>query len=397
MPRKPDARDGLKWGEGSIRSRARAGGTETHQARWLEQDGAATRLRSKSFATLAEAEDHLRSVLRAKEEGRYRPPSTWSVAELVRDYIDRALAAGRITERTALTYRKRAVSMIDPTIGKRRVEQLVPLDVQRWIDGLTRGGFAPSTVHAAVAVLMGTLREAALLGVTDRHLGQGVRRPALGRPDATAWTADEVRTILNAVDGEPRFGALYWVAITTGLRPGELRAVKWQDVNLETGVLTVRRTITKDVDGHEVIADRTKGKTTRAVALAKPVVDRLRRHKTIQTERRLAAETWQDHGLVFDRGDGHWMYASHWDRFHRQLCGSTGVPLIRLHDIRHTSASLELEQGTHPRIVSERLGHKTVAMTLDRYSHVSAALQRSAADALAERLVGDHEAKSVAK
>ena len=356
------ARDGLKWGEGSIEERTR-GDAVVFLARWLEPDGIAVRRRSKQFATRAEAEDHLRSVLRAKEEGRYRVPSRMTVAELVADYVGRAAAAGRITERTALTYRKRAASMIDPTIGKKRLDALTPLDVQRWIDGLTRAKFAPSTVHAAVAVLMGALREAALLGITDRHLGQGVRRPAIGRPRADTWTADEARRVVRAVADDPIYGALYRVAIATGLRPGELRALKWIDINLDSGILTVRRTVTKDGEGHEILAERTKSKGVRAVALAAPVVEALRRHKTKQAERRLAAERWTDLGLVFDRGDGHWLFQSQWQRFHRKVCAKAGVPYIRHHDLRHTSASLELETGAHPKIVADRLGHSTIAMT----------------------------------
>lgn len=383
-------REGLKWGEGTIEARPR-GDQVFFMARWLEHDLGSTKRRSKQFATRAEAEDHLRGVLRAKQDGRYAAPLQMTVSELVADYVDRAAEAGRITSRTALTYRKRATSMIEPTIGKRRLEALTPLDVQRWIDGLTRAKFAPSTIHAAVAVLMGALREAALLGITDRHLGQGIRRPAIGRPHADTWSAEDVRLVVKAVKDDPIYGALYRVAIATGLRPGELRALKWVDINLQTGILTVRRTASKDEEGREILVERTKSKSVRAVALSAPVVDALKRHKVQQAERRLRAETWHDLGLVFDRGDGHWLYQSQWQRFQKSLCARIGVPYIRHHDLRHTSATLELETGTHPKVVADRLGHATIAMTLDRYSHVSAALQRQAADVLAARLFGDEE------
>jgi integrase len=238
---------------------------------------------------------------------------------------------------------------------------------------------------------MGALREAALLGITDRHLGQGVRRPKIGEQTSATWTAEEAKTALRAVRDDPIFGALYHVAIATGLRPGELRALMWEDVNLDAGLITVRRTITKDEEGAEIIAPRTKSKRSRAVAISPATVARLKWHRARQHERQLAHDDWQAMGLVFDRGDGHWLYTSHWQRAHRDLCQRAGVPTIRFHDLRHTSASLELAAGTHPKVVADRLGHTSIEMTINRYSHVTAELQRSAADAFAERYLDDED------
>lgn len=376
-----------QWGEGTITERPRADGTTAFLARWLDTSGISPKERAKTFPSRDAAEDFLKETHRAKRDGRLRSPATMTVSELVAEYIDRA--SSRISERTVLTYQDRAATMIAPTIGRRKLDTITPLDVQRWIDQLGKQAFAPSTIHAAVAVLMGALREAALLGITDRHLGQGIRRPSIGRPVTATWTEAEVKRVLKAVRDDARFGALYHVAIATGLRPGELRALKWADVDLESGAIHVRRTISKDAHGSEIIADRTKSKTSRAVAISPAIVARLKWHRARQRERQLQHESWQTLDLVFDRGDGHWLYQSHWQKFHRALCERVGVSVIRAHDLRHTSASLELETGTHPKIVSDRLGHSTIAMTMDRYSHVSVALQRSAANALSDRLMDD--------
>lgn len=380
--------DGLKRGEGGIRERLRADGSLSFQARWWDVvPGHEPVLRSKTFLSRDEAEDHLRTVLRTKRDDRYRSPSAMTVSDLVSEYIDRA--SSRITERTKMTYTRRAASMIDPTIGKRKLDSVTPLDIQRWIDSLSRTGFKPSTIHAAVAVLMGALREAALLGITDRHLGTGIRRPSIRHTERTTWTEAEVKAVLRAVRGDLRFDALYHVAIATGMRPGELRALQWADVDLGAGMIRVRRTITRGTDRSELSVIRTKTGTGRAVALSPSIVERLRWHKVRQKERQLAHEHWQKLDLVFDRGDGHWIYASHWQRYQIEMCERAGVPVIRLHDIRHTSASLELAAGTHPKIVAERLGHANIQITLDLYSHVSPDLQRHAAQALSDRLFDD--------
>ena len=379
---------GLRFGEGGVRERIRRDGAVTYQARWWDADVRATPvLRSKTFATRDDAEDFLRTVVRAKKADTYRSPSMMTVTDLVREYIDRS--GSRISERTMLTYRKRASAMIEPTIGKRKLESIKPLDIQRWIDAMGRLGFKPSTIHSAVAVLMGALREAALLGITERHLGVGIRRPTIRRAEATIWSEQDVRKVVSALESDLIFDCLYRVAIATGMRPGELRALNWADVDLDRGIIRVRRTITKDIDGHEIIAMRTKTNAGRAIALAPAVVSRLRWHRARQHERQLAHDAWQPMGLVFDRGDGHWLYQSQWLRYHIDLCERAVVPRIRHHDLRHSCASLLMSQNVHPKVVSEMLGHANVAITLDLYSHSNPTLQRNAANALAERLFED--------
>jgi integrase len=122
------------------------------------------------------------------------------------------------------------------------------------------------------------------------------------------------------------FGALYTVALATDMRPVELRALQWKNVDLERGIIQGRATISRDEDQSEQIVARTKRGPGRAVAIGEAVVHKLRWHKAGQAERRLAPSDWQDHGLVFDRGDGHWLYQSQWLRRHKDLCEQADVP-----------------------------------------------------------------------
>lgn len=374
---------------GLIRTRTRADGSTAYRAVWDAKVDGVWRQVSRTFDTLEAAQTHLRGIAQAKREGRYRGPSQVTVLELVTDYIERAGDSGRISERTVLTYRARAASMIAPTIGKRKLDTIAPLDVQRWIDGLVKQKFSASTIHAAIAVLMGALREAALLGVTDRHLGQGVRRPTIGRQTSDTWDEHEVRRVLKAVRDDITYGAFYVVAIATGMRPGELRAVKWADVDLDAGLILVRRTLTKDLDGREIIADRTKSKTSRGIAVAPAVVERLRWHRARQHERRLACASWQSLDLVFDRGNGGILPLTSWQKFHRALCQRVDVRPIRLHDLRHTAATLMVLGNVHPKIISNILGHHSIDITMDRYSHPTVEDQRGATAKLSNILFDD--------
>lgn len=368
-------RDGLKWGEGGIKERPRKDGTIAYQAKWITADGLHTVEHARTFNTREDAEDHLRTIHRKKLSGRYQPPSKRTVNELVDDYIERA--ASRVSERTVLTYRLRAERMIAPTIGKRTVDAVTPLDVQRWIDDLGKR-FKPSTVHAAVAVIMGAFREAAVLGITESHLGQGIRRPTIGKSEATVWTEDEARRVLQSIKDDETYGALYCLELYAGLRPGELRALKWADVDLVKGELTVRRTISRTVEGEEVIVDRTKTNQVRVIPLDAALVARLKWHKARQNERYLRSEAWRQQGVVFDGGDGHFLYQGPWQRWHQRMCARLGVPAIRAHDLRHTAITLMVEAGIHPKVIADIAGHASIDITMDRYSHPSQEHQRRA-------------------
>lgn len=374
---------GQAWGEGTIRERTNRDGVISYQARYWEViPGRVPKQRSKTFPTRDGAEDFLRETMRAKRDDKYRSPSSMTLSDLITEHIDRS--STRLSARTVLTYRQRQRKMIDPTIGTRRLTALTPLDLQRWIDGLSRQKFSPSTIHAAVAVVMSALREAALLGITDRHLGTGIRRPSLGKPRSTTWTEAQVKQVLAATRDDELYGALYHVAIVTGMRPGELRALMWDCVDLDRGVIIVRRTITRNEAGEEIIGGDTKTGKDRVIAIAASVVARLKWHRARQRERQLASERWEKMNLVFDSGSGHWLWQSAIKRYQDDLCERLEIPKIRLHDIRHTTATLLVEQNIHAKVISDILGHSSIDITMDRYSHPSTEVQRLALNRLSD-------------
>lgn len=375
--------DGLMWGEGTIVDR----GGGRIQARWVERQPDGTRKRrARTFHSLDEAEDHLRKLFRDKRDGRYVPPSEATVADLIGDWLTRGRS--RWTPSTQATYRQRAETHVLPELGHLRAETLTTPRIQRWIDGMIRAGFDASTIDTAYRVLNGALREAVQIGIIPSNPAAAAKRPPVEIKEAPTWSAAEVEAVRRVVHDDPFWHALYRVALTTGLRPGELRALRWADVDLPNGLLTVRRTITKNADGHVVIGNVTKTRRSRRVVLSAPVVRALTEWRKAQITRRLAAETWHDEDLVFDRGDGRFLPLTTWQKKHEAIIAAAGVRRITLHQLRHSYATLELEAGTHPKIVQERLGHRSIQTTLDRYSHVSLDLQRAAAEALDERIFG---------
>jgi integrase len=382
-PRTPPARTRLARGDGWIVRRTTAAGEARYLARWREPGGAT---RARTFATEAAAEAHLRDLADAR--GADPPPADrLTVADLIDAYLARA--ASRWAPGTLGTNRSRARALVLPDLGEARALDLTPPRVQAWIDRLVRRGLAAETVVGARRLLSGACREAVALGVLPRDPVAGTRPPGVKRPPVAVWTADEVRAVLAAVARDPMLDAAYRVSLSTGVRPGELLVLRWSDLDLDGAVLHVRRTLTIDEHTRETVGETTKGKRARAIALQPSTVAALRAWRTAQLTRRLAARSWHDPDLLLTDGGGRRFRRETWAAIHDRVIAKAGVRDIVPHGLRHTYATLELAAGTHPKIVADRLGHSSVQMTLDRYTHSSLDLQRTAMEALERSLFGD--------
>jgi integrase len=189
-----------------------------------------------------------------------------------------------------------------------------------------------------------------------------------------ALSPEQARHVLALAEDDP-LEALWRLAITCGLRQGELLALRWSDVDLDRGTLSVVATLEQWRDGVPVIAEPKTARSRRQVELGEAAVEALRRHR----------QRNPGIGFVFTRPDGRPlsrpMVGGAW-RSHRLRA----VPAVRFHDLRHTAATLMLSRGVHPKIVSEMLGHSTVAITLDLYSHVTPTMQREAASVMNDLL-----------
>jgi integrase len=222
-----------------------------------------------------------------------------------------------------------------------------------------------------------------------------VSTPRVTRREVPALTPASARILLDAARGD-RLEALYSVALALGLRQGEALGLKWADINLETGVLRVRRASQRvPHEGTQLVETKTE-RSRRTLVMPQIVVNALCAHRGRQAVERLAAgERWVGLDLVFpsERGtlaDG--PNVTH--RFHK-LLKRAGMPAMRFHDLRHACASLLLVQGVHPRVVMETLGHSQISLTMNTYSHVLPALQRDAAEKM-EAILGFDQRESSA-
>lgn len=369
----------LRHGEGSVSRYALADGTERWRARWYDRG----RVRSRSFATESDANDHLIQVATNVRLGRHIPTSMLTIEEACNRYIKRN--AERWTTNTLASYRQVARSHVYPHIGKVRVGDLTTSRVQDWIDLLVRKKLAASTVSNANLIVRGTFADLVRMDEVQRNPCIGVRLPSRKKPKRIIWNEDQMAAaIKHAADISLQTEVLYRVALTTGIRPGELRALMWKDIDFKRGTIRVERSVTRDERFRTILGSDTKTHQARTVAAPVSTMHALKLYRAEQVERRLSSPRWNDTDLVFDRGNGHLVAQQSIQNRHVRVCKAAGIPQCRMHDLRHACATALLRNGVSAKVVADLLGHANIAVTLDIYSHTDIGMQRAATDILGE-------------
>jgi integrase len=245
------------------------------------------------------------------------------------------------------------------------------------------GGLSPRSVRYIHTIVHRALKDAVKWGRLVRNPAEAADPPkAAGRPESITWTADQLRSFLEATRGS-RYWAAYLLLATTGLRRGEALGLRWSDLDLDAGRASIRQTVI--AIRHTVMIGTPKtAKGRRTVTLDSGTVSALREHRRRQAaERLLMGAGWTDLDLVFCHVDGTMLHPERFSRGFLETVSRIGLPRIRLHDLRHGWATLALQAGIHPKIVQERLGHANISITLDTYSHVTAGLHEDAAEEVA--------------
>lgn len=251
---------------------------------------------------------------------------------------------------------------------------------------MQENGLSSRTIRYTHMVLRQALAQAVKWRLLPFNPADAVELPRQQRKEMRAMTPEEVRAFLTEAEGD-RYGTLFLLAVTSGLRPSEYLALKWEDINLKKGLLAVRRTVAREGRTFEEVKTP---RSRRTVKLQGHVVAQLHQHRKRQAEIRLqAGERWRDHGLVFTSEIGTPIMQRNLVRRHFEpICRRAGLDGLRLYDLRHTAATLALAAGVPAKVISEQLGHASVAFTLDVYSHVLPNMQDDAAQRVEALLFG---------
>jgi integrase len=349
-----------------------------------------------------DAERKLSELLHQIDSGSYIQPGKTTVAE----YLDRWLGEyvqPNLSPRTAEGYEHIIRRYLVPATGNLAIAGLKPEHLQHFYSDELNTGLSAQTVRHHHTVLHKALQDAVEWGLLVRNIADAVSPPHTTQPEMQTWNESEVSLFLEAAKGTLYY-KLFYLALFTGMRRSELLALRWQDIDFIYGQISVNRSL-HVLKGGKVIFRQPKTATGRRTIALPPsallVLTEYRKQK--EAEALLLDSPVLDTDLVFSTL-GKPLLPNTVTHAWGKLVKRTGLKAIRLHDARHTHASIMLKQGIHPKIVQERLGHSSIQITLDTYSHVAPGLQEAAAlrfdDAVKvvhNKAAENHSSKLVAK
>ena len=335
--------------------------------------------------TKKDAEKRLSELLNQIDNGTFMKPNKTTLAE----YLERWLkdyAWSNLSPRTAEGYESIIYQHVIPGIGNLRLTQLKPEHLQRYYsDKMTngrcdgKGALSQTTVNHHHTCLHRALKMALKWGLINRNPADAVTPPRPLHSEMQTMNEEEVETFLEFARKTPYY-SLFYLNIFTGMRRSELLALRWCDVDLDLCEVSVIRSLHHLHDGSLVFRQPKTAKGRRMIALTPSTALMLREYKKHQEVTRLMlGMPLKDDDLVFSQVDGKPLLPDTVSHAWAKTVKRAGLKHFRLHDGRHTHASIMLKQGIHPKIVQERLGHATISTTLDLYSHVAPGLQEAAA------------------
>ncbi len=336
--------------------------------------------------TKRDAERALREVLISLEQGSYVKPNKITLGELLRQWL-RDYASMNTTDRTQESYTEIIERHLIPSLGKVWLTDLQAQHIQSYyanklsegrVDG--KGGLSARSVVYHHRILSKALDYAVKMGLVVRNVAKIVEPPRVARVTMHTLSPEEVIRFLDAAR-ETDYYVYFSTLLYTGLRRGELLALRWRNLDLENGKLTVVETAYKLGDGRYIIKEPKTPHSRRNVTLPTSLVELFKVYRADQELLRiqLGVSLYAD-DFVFIRPDGSPINPSAVTLAFRRIMKKAGLKDLRIHDLRHTHATLMLMAGVHPKVVSERLGHANIGITLDIYSHVLPGLQEAAAE-----------------
>ena len=323
------------------------------------------------------------------ETGKYSEPSNLTIKEILekwyQDYGENNLAPSTLEYYDVIIY-----SHIVPEIGHIKITDLKPMHIQSYISGKLKngrldgkeGGLSRKSVKRHYTVLNQALKYAVKLQVIDNNPAGPVTPPRPEKPEIQAMSKKQVVDLLDSAEGW-MYDFLY-MSVFTGTRRGELLALRWQDVDFKNQIIQIKQSATKLKGGNLIFRKPKTNSSIRPINIDKDIIKILKRRSKEQKENKLklGSKYNNEHNLVFAKPDGSPYLPLYTSKEFKKIAKKAGLEKFRLHDLRHTHATLMLKAEVHPKIVQERLGHSSIEQTLDTYSHVTPSMQKEAVEKL---------------
>lgn len=337
--------------------------------------------------TRRDVQQKVTKLLSAQQDGLPIPTGRQTVERFLIRWL-KVSAQPRLRPRTFEGYEQIVERHLIPTLGKLSLQNLTPQHVQQLLTEKSAAGLSPRRVGYIRAVLRTALNQALRWNLVGANASTLVDLPRVEQTEAQALNPDQARCLLIATR-DHRLSAFFSVAMAVGLRLGEALGLMWDDVELDRGTLTVRRALQR-ITGHgRQLVEPKSRRSFRTLTLPGVTVEALRQHRVSQQKEQLVAGgRWRPSHFVFTTTIGTPLDESNIRKVFVMLLTRAGLPRVRLHDLRHTCASLLLAQGVDPRTIMEILGHSQISLTLNTYTHISPSLKRDAAEKMDALLGG---------
>lgn len=364
----------------------REGTIYKHKAsgKWCVQVSLGGRRLTKYFDTQSECRQWLREINRKIDQGLTFAAASLRVSAYLAEWIK--VMEHSLSPKTWVRYDQIVRDHIVPHLGRIKLVELRPNQIQSLYMIKLDEGFSVRSVRMIHAVLRNALNQAIVWGVISKNPAVATKPPKRQKKEMKYLNEEQVKVLLSSVE-DTRFEALYYIAVTTGLRRGEILGLKWIDVDWDNRNLQIRRQLQRVYKKGMQFSEPKTRKSNRVVALGKVTIEKLRKHQELQKEQKKhLADQWQENDLIFPSTIGTPYEPRNLSRDFQLLLEKLGLPRVRFHDLRHTAATLMFKQGIHPKVVQERLGHSSISLTLDTYSHLIPSMQDDAADKIDDLL-----------
>nr|WP_251025966.1 site-specific integrase [Bacillus sp. ISL-47] len=336
--------------------------------------------KKRGFKTKKEAQMALAEAINAVNKGSYIEPST----VLYKDYLEQWFKTKQnsIGVQTARVYKDHLNGKIIPCLGKVMLSKLTAIQIQTFINGLSQAGLRSSTVKKTFEIIRNSLEHAVDFEMIPKNPAKKVKLPKSNKKEMNIWNENEVNCFLEVAKKDPIY-IVFILALTTGMRQGEILGVRWKDVDLEKGLINIQQTLSHD--GKTFLSGAKTKSSLRTINLSLATINHLKRRKRIVSKEKLSlGPEYQDFDLIACTQHGTPLNPANVRRSFNRLINLADVPKIRFHDLRHTHATLLLSKGVNVKVISERLGHSDIKVTLETYSHVLPTMQEEAVKHLDE-------------
>ncbi len=331
------------------------------------------------FATKKEAERAMVEKIAELNRGEYIEPTKMTVKEFLEMWLEDEVKPNRKVS-TYDIYHSVITNHLIPGIGNIPLHQLGPIHIHQLMKSLSNKDISSTTAKYSVRTLKVALNWAVKMQLIPKNPAANIRISTRSTgSEMKVWTDEEVNRFLQAAKGS-KFYPTFYLAITTGMRMGELLGLKWTDIDFDRGTISIRRTLQRTSAGLQLIEQTKTAKSRRLISISPSTVEVLKKHRVEQKKEMIQYNYRDVYDLVFTSRTGKPVEPRNLREYFSLITKKAGLPPIRFHDLRHTHATLLLKQGIHPKIVSERLGHSSISMTLDTYSHVIPSMQKEAAE-----------------